>query len=731
MIATLIAGMALAVAQATPETPPPAPVAEVKLPAPADAEAHIRKALAFEARGLPQGRARELKAALAASPDNPIAPGLLGLVDYAGTLKSPDEVAAAVKADADLASKLAEYNARRDKTPEKAQPQYLLAVWCKQNGLADEARAHFTAVTRLKPDDADAWKQLGCKKFNGRWMTPEAVAEAKQEAQAQKLANRQWSTTLARWKGQLRQKAKREEASAKLNGLEDSRAVPAVWAGFVTPLAEDQTLAVQLLGQIDTASATEALATLAVHSQHAEVRRLARETLVIRDPRDYMDAIIGQIHKPLIITGVQRPRQAGEPGILLVEGEAFNIRRIYRTTEVLLLDRQVQALNTTPGITVQEYNQQVRPGPNFRPFASAPSPVELLTLATGDAGRATALVANSSLAGQQPSPPQNLGDSPFPFLPAQFAPAKPLAPLDGQSTPSQHPSHQPAYGKENLTGPGFRQVPPQQFVPIESDNTRTWRNEALWNLGEADRAFIATQTQMSNDVEIISAYNAYIEGVNERAVPVLIGLTKQDFGSDPEAWKAWWADQKGYAYRSQQDSKPTFDVIVETPTPRFIGSSSCFAAGTVVRTRDGSRPIEAIRLGDLVLSQNPRTGGIGYQPVLKVAHNPPTATLKVRLDGGKAIVSTPIHRFWKVGVGWKMARELEPGDLLRVSNGTARVAAIDPDKVQPVFNLEVADDHSFFAGDVAALVHDDSLVNTVFTPFDADVPKLATAAESR
>jgi intein/homing endonuclease len=115
----------------------------------------------------------------------------------------------------------------------------------------------------------------------------------------------------------------------------------------------------------------------------------------------------------------------------------------------------------------------------------------------------------------------------------------------------------------------------------------------------------------------------------------------------------------------------------------------------------------------------------------KVAHNRPAPTLKVRLDGNKTIVATPIHRFWKVGKGWKMARELEPGDLLRINNGTAYVAAIDDDKVQPVFNLEVSVNHSFFAGDVGALVHDDSLVNTVFTPFDAEAPALASAAKAR
>jgi hypothetical protein len=114
------------------------------------------------------------------------------------------------------------------------------------------------------------------------------------------------------------------------------------------------------------------------------------------------------------------------------------------------------------------------------------------------------------------------------------------------------------------------------------------------------------------------------------------------------------------------------------------------------------------------------------EPVLAVYHNPPNATMRVGL-GEDSIVATGIHRFWKSGRGWTMARELKPGDTLRVLGGTSVVASVETDSVQPVFNLEVAGRGSFFVGSAGALVHDNSLVQPVPEPFDAE-PTLSAIA---
>ena len=102
---------------------------------------------------------------------------------------------------------------------------------------------------------------------------------------------------------------------------------------------------------------------------------------------------------------------------------------------------------------------------------------------------------------------------------------------------------------------------------------------------------------------------------------------------------------------------------------------SCFAGGTLVRTLRGDRPIEELRLGDQLLGQDTTTGKLGYHPVVTVFHNPPNVTYRIDL-GGESIFPTGIHRFWKAGHGWIMARELKAGDQLRTIGGTVEVVSV-------------------------------------------------------
>ena len=57
-----------------------------------------------------------------------------------------------------------------------------------------------------------------------------------------------------------------------------------------------------------------------------------------------------------------------------------------------------------------------------------------------------------------------------------------------------------------------------------------------------------------------------------------------------------------------------------------------------------------------------------FQPVLATFRFRPTATIRLELDGGP-VVCTPLHRFWRVGQGWTMARDLKPGDTVRTLGG--------------------------------------------------------------
>jgi hypothetical protein len=259
---------------------------------------------------------------------------------------------------------------------------------------------------------------------------------------------------------------------------------------------------------------------------------------------------------------------------------------------------------------------------------------------------------------------------------------------------------------------------------------------------------VGAQQQLSNDVAVVEGYNAEVSKLNEQVGQVLRDSTGEDFGTDRERWMVWWVNQMGYSYTTPPETpRPT---VVENvplaylPQPVPVTSSmskgnpttfvtvtpqsmvSCFGAGTMVRTLAGSHPIETLRVGDRVLTQDIKTGALGYHPVTVIHHNPPSPTFLVKV-GGDTIVSSPFHRFWIVGKGWIMARDLKGGENLRLLDGPAKIASVESGPVQPVFNLDVAEDHDFFAGAAAALVHDNTLPDLRQTPFDAE-PSLAALA---
>jgi hypothetical protein len=229
-----------------------------------------------------------------------------------------------------------------------------------------------------------------------------------------------------------------------------------------------------------------------------------------------------------------------------------------------------------------------------------------------------------------------------------------------------------------------------------------------------------TQGQIEDDVRLLEQTNAQIDQTNGRALPILESLTNQNFGVDPDQWKNWWADQLGFVVESRySENKPTVTQVL-------IPHSACFAAGTLVQTVAGPRKIEAIAVGDRVLSQQTSTGGLSFQPVLATHINGPAGTARITVDG-ETIVSTGIHRFWKAAAGWTMARDLKPGDRLRMIGGIVTVESIEPGAPQKVYNLTVAQNNNFMVGKAGLLVHDFGFVQPVSEPFDRQADPVPAA----
>jgi hypothetical protein len=138
------------------------------------------------------------------------------------------------------------------------------------------------------------------------------------------------------------------------------------------------------------------------------------------------------------------------------------------------------------------------------------------------------------------------------------------------------------------------------------------------------------------------------------------------------------------------------------------GIASCFTAGTPVLTPGGPVAIESIRPGDTVLATDPATGACGARPVLRTFESASAGLVRVAVRG-EAVSVTPAHPFYAEGRGWVPAGSLSAGDaLLLAGGGSAPVEGVGHIALEapvPVYNLEVAERHTYHVGGCGVLVH--------------------------
>jgi len=149
------------------------------------------------------------------------------------------------------------------------------------------------------------------------------------------------------------------------------------------------------------------------------------------------------------------------------------------------------------------------------------------------------------------------------------------------------------------------------------------------------------------------------------------------------------------------------------------------------------KPIEQVRQGEWVWAYDPTNGQWRTREVIKPLEHDFAGDLITLRVGGTTIEATGNHPFWVAsgsnlasrhvvrdvsdadrevssaeGGRWVEARSLQPGDLLIVRNGqTATVEEIAARRAEmKVYNLEVADLHTYAVGELGVVVHNKSPV---------------------
>jgi len=196
---------------------------------------------------------------------------------------------------------------------------------------------------------------------------------------------------------------------------------------------------------------------------------------------------------------------------------------------------------------------------------------------------------------------------------------------------------------------------------------------------------------------------------NERLVAVLTGTTDQSLGSEPRAWWTWWQDYTDYYHNGERPVYSGVDSSYAYVRPPVESSTpvECFVRGTPVWTKTGQRPIETLRSGDFVLSQNVETGEMRYQPVIARTLRPVGPVVQISTHDEK-LLATRGHPFWVEGSGWQMSRELARGAVLHALVGTPRVEAVVSATDAETYNLVVANFNTYFVGTSGILAHDNT-----------------------
>jgi len=615
---------------------------------------------------------------------------------------------------------LAAYEAARARVGRDAEAHVQLALWCEAHGLTAERLKHLALAVLTDKGNAAARGLMGLVDDHGRWQRPEAVSDRVKadEALSAKLAeynarrartddtaDGQWK--LALWCEEAGLKPEARAHLASVTRLDPAREAAWKRLGFKKLgkrwVTDEQVKAekAEADAQRQADQRWRPLLTRWRAWLHEKGKWDEAEAGLagVTDPRAVPSvwAVFGEGDAPRQEFAVRVLGQIDAPGssralaTLAVFGKSPEVARA--ASETLRRRDPRDVVDLLIGLVRDPVKYEVRPvnGPN------APG----VLFVEGRKYNVRRLYGPT--AQQLPQVPSRL-----------FDPSVPFDPYNPQNLAM---ASQPDFLPQPGSGPGQgagRAIPNLTAMAAQRD---VIIGQAVQRIGQITAL---SQQQLANDVAAVEAMNADAGRANGLILPVLHAVTGEDRGADSEAWRSWWTDQQGYAYRSPEpQDKPTLTTFVENPAPAVVPPhNACFGAGTPVRTLEGPRPIESVRVGDQVLSQNTRTGRLSFTPVVAVFHNPPAPTLRVTL-GDESTVATGIHRFWKAGQGWVMARDLKPGDAVRTVGGTARVDAVETETVRPVFNLEVADGQTFFVGRAGALVHDNSLVRPEPAPFDA------------
>lgn len=644
----------------------------------------VRAALQAEASGKGADRNQLLEQALAKQPDFAPARWHAGYVREGGRWLDADQAQRQAGAD----KRLAEYRQLRDEKTFDPQSDLILARWCRDRGLAAEARAHWLRVLDAQPQNAEAISALGVAWHRGQLLARDQ-AEQLQKPQPRRRVSTgitkeekewmtYWETQLAAWRRAMERDQSSPDAALRAE-LEDGK----------------EPLAVQVLAAL-----------LAARSQGTQDRKFYQQlNLSLVRWFEYRDEpwIVPQLVRQSLDHPLAEVRTAAADALKKKPKEQYVPLLLQRLRLPVEASGAIASLGL--GGVVYQYSLE-REGPNgvyVENYSTHAHVRDVSGLTSGDSGavRVQGTVTAEELRSAQDRARVNTSAA--------------LAAGRTQAAQLSVGAHQ----------------------------------RAAATLGAVQRQVQAANAQTAEQNQKVESVLAKVTGADVADDPVAWMKWWEEYcydyyevGRPPEeekpakrkpVYESTW-----YGYAPIEFSSPSTGIVSvgrrPTPAPtapvrtpsmygRVRSSGSCFPWNTKVWTLTGPMNIDQIKPGDRVLSQSPRTGELAYKPVLQVTRLKPVPLVEIG-TGQHTLLATRGHPFWVCGQGWKMAKELQVGMQLHSVSGPvvidrlAQLPAAGPwyEQLQKrpdakpedalSYNLIVDDFHNYFVGDGKFLVHD-------------------------
>jgi len=192
------------------------------------------------------------------------------------------------------------YQLLRSQHPDNLLGNARLGRWCANNGLPEQARAHWLRALDFDSNHRQIRLALGHSQINGNWFTPEELAREREQME-------QWIGHLQNWTPEISQiytmlsssNAKQRKLGwEQLQSIDDPSVVPAIEGVIMANNFRLAETALDVVSKFDTTQATHVILRQALNSPSASCREKASRLLSTRDWYDFVPLLISQLRTP-------------------------------------------------------------------------------------------------------------------------------------------------------------------------------------------------------------------------------------------------------------------------------------------------------------------------------------------------------------------------------------------------------------------------------------------------